>query len=895
MNWIHKLLRKPAAQPKAALVPPRLVTPPVDDSGNLRRGLIAAANDEERERAAVALGRALARLSQAPRAEDPSGVWLAAVCEVPDKALALAWSAGLEGDACLAEVAVHGRFSEVRLAAIQRVQAAAVLERVAQLTREKDKRVYRNCADRLKQGRQAEEDARKAVELAAALRGLLQVEPLHLSHLLELEKQCRSLGQEAPAIAECKALLDQAHARLQQESMARRDLQARVVDAQGLLQECSNIESTEAAQRQDWRSRLEALAAAAGGMPGWLFSQPPAKTLDGFLREIEGRLAQLDAEGARVLACEEFLARLAECPPTDPESVMTASAAWVALTKPEHRKVRQDFDLRWHALRSPADSTSVPEHRLPAPARIDLDAVRRLLEQFEQDVDQGRLAEAEKVAKTLAAAMAGNRLDGNMDSSLQRANAQLGKLRSWAEWGTGQARDSLVAAAEQLVKGETSVDDLAQGVRELREKWKQLNSHGGATAKDQWQRFDAALKTAYLPVAAHRAAEAARQAEAREFKLALCAEWESYCAAIVWERADFKLLEDDRQEMLRRWRAAAQAGFRDERMLRKRFDKLQGSIEQRLDSLRAAEVERREQLIVDAEALREVSDLGRAITEVKALQSRWGGEASPLRLARRDEQKLWQRFRAACDEVFARREAQRAQQLAQREEGKLAIRSLLDAFEASLAVADADSIKRALNQFRADWKAAKANAREWAEGQEARARELQQQAQQRIERLRHEKHCTRFELLERKAAIAEGLEAAAAAKVPPDLAGAKAAWDALPRLPGKSESMLAERLARAPGVKAPDLASGREVREALLLDLEIALGLPTPETCIEARRRRQLEHLQSRFGADSTNSPEAESLLLRWYATTATPDASLDRRMAAVKHRLLEQADSNMK
>lgn len=899
MNWMKKLLRKPTLPSATAQVPPRLVTQPlVDDTGNLRRRLIEAASNEEREQAARNLGLALARLAQAPRSEDPSGVWVAAACDVSDKALALAWTARLEGDAGLGEVAIHGRFSEVRFASVQRVHDSAVLERVSQASRDKDKRVYRYCADRLRQRRQAGEDARRAVELAAALRGLLDVEPMHLSRMLDLEKTFRSLGEGPQAISECKALLDRAHARLQQELLARRDLQARQAEAQRLLQECSNVEWTESVHRRDWRGRLEALANAQVGLPSWLSSQAPSKMLDELLREIECRLVELDAEGESVLACEEFLTRLAACAPNDAESAITAATAWAALTKPRNRVARQDFESRWLALHTPADSaSSMSANRASAPLMIDHDAVRRLLEKLERDVEQGHLADAEKVAKALGAASGGNRLAGEMESRLQRANAHLGKLRGWAEWSTGQARDNLITAAQQLLMGSPTVADLAQGVRGLREKWKQLNTQGGATAKEQWERFDAALKKAYQPVAAHHAEEAARQADAREVKLALCVEWESYCSGIVWEHIDYKLLEIDRQELLRRWRAAAQASFRDERMLRKRFDKLSDSIDRRLDAIRTTEVERREQLIAQAEALREASDLGRAITEVKALQNRWGGEAIPLRLDRRDDQKLWQRFRAACDEVFARRDAQRARLVAQREEGKQAIRSLLEAFAATLAVNDATLIKRALNQFRADWNAAKVNTREWAEGQEARARDLQQQAQQRIERLLHEKHNTQFELLEKKAAIADGVEAAAVALEHPEanIDAAKAAWDALPRLPGKSESMLAERLARAPGVTAMDLTSGREAREMILIDLEIALGLPSPDASIDARRRRQLEHLQNRFGPDAKRAPEAEALLVRWYATAAAPDTSLDQRVAAVKHRLREHAGSNLK
>ncbi len=829
---------------------------------------------------------------RAPLTADPPEVWLAAVCEVADKALALDWLSRLEGDARLAEVALAGRFAELRLAAIRRVEDTAVLERVARLSRDKDKRVYRDCAERLKARRQAGEDARLAVTLAAALRALLDAAPLNLSQLLDLEKQYRALGQNSPAIDECQALLDLARARLQQESQARRELQGRAEAALALLRECANLASVDPAQAVDLRARLDALAGVQPGLPDWLSSLAPAKQLGESLREIETGLTELEAEGERILACEAFLDRLAACPPIDapPLTASAASSAWAALSKPKNPQARQALEARWQEVLRPAVAAPQPEKL----AAVDRDALRRILERLErleQAAEQGQLAAAEKCAKEIAAALEGHRLEGPIEARLARATAQLGKLRGWAAWSAGQARDQLIEAAEKLLQASPGVDDLEQGVRGLREQWKQLDSHGGARA--QWQRFDALLTRAYQPVAVHRAAEAARQAAAREVKEAMCGEWEAHYSAMVWQQSDYKQLEGERQELLRRWRAALPAGFRDERILRKRFDKILDKLDQRLAAMRASEQERREELIGLAEALRELPDLGRAITELKALQSRWGGQGVSVQLERRDEQKLWLRFRAACDVVFARRDDQRLRLAAQREAGKQVALGLLDAFEAAVvavAAQDGASLKRALSQFRADWNTLRANDRESAEGFEARVRDLERQASLAIERWQQERKNTQFELLERKAAIVDAAEAAAASSAQADVAAAKAAWDALPRLPGKSEGLLAQRLAAASGVTAKDLSAGRKVRETLLLDLEIALLLPTPEACAEARRKRQLEHLRMHFGADSLPTPEAEELLLRWYATAAAPDAALDQRLAAVKRRLLAVA-----
>src|SRR5262249_39404981 len=159
-------------------------------------------------------------------------------------------------------------------------------------------------------------------------------------------------------------------------------------------------------------------------------------------------------------------------------------------------------------------------------------------------------------------------------------------------------------------------------------------------------------------------------------------------------------------------------------VLRKRFEALLGGIDQRIAAARDAEVQRREQLIVAAQALREAPDLRGAMNEAKALQERWRSGAASLRLPRSDEQKLCRPFRTACDAVFARRDAQRAEQAAQREKQAHARAATLDAFASALELSDPNQIKRALAQFRTDWDAMKSAAEASAEGLEGRARQL---------------------------------------------------------------------------------------------------------------------------------------------------------------------------
>src|SRR3989339_310364 len=67
--------------------------------------------------------------AQAPRTDDSPEVWLAAICQARDKALALNWLASVQDEAHLSEVATRAHIAEVRFAAVQRIATDALLEK----------------------------------------------------------------------------------------------------------------------------------------------------------------------------------------------------------------------------------------------------------------------------------------------------------------------------------------------------------------------------------------------------------------------------------------------------------------------------------------------------------------------------------------------------------------------------------------------------------------------------------------------------------------------------------------------------------------------------------------------------------------------------------------------
>jgi hypothetical protein len=927
MNWLNSLLRKPPAPPPARTTPKRTAAPkpPPPDTAALRQALSGVLEPAERARQETALGHALGASLQAPLAEDTPLTWVAAVSHSADKSVALAWLEQVAGDDLLGEIACHGRFAEVRLAAAQRITDSATLESVARASKNKDKGVYRHCADLLRERRERLERLQHAAAIAAGLRKLLEHAPLSVSHLLELEREWKTLagagaaGDEAAAtdgggdaLRDCQALLAQANARILAEAEAQRALHALGTAHDALATELGSGAWPAPEVLAAWQARHARLDAAVQALPEWLAASGTACALAAGLQSLGQRLAAWSVDSARMAALEQFLSSCAPAahaagPGADAESPDRAApaaldddtrAAWEALPKPDDAAARQQMQQRWDALQAravapapehaepqapaaqsaepsagtstgaPADAATEPtgrNGRPPAPreAPLDPDALRAQLEQLEEALEAGQLAQADAAARQIKAALGSRTLEGRLDARLQRAQARLGDLRGWAQWGATKKREDLIEAAAQLrstvAAGTHNVEHLAVAIPALREEWKRLNAQGPA-GKGQWESFDRALEQAYVPVAAFHAEESERRSQARAAREALLAQWEAELAAIDWQHPDPAAIDARREGMLAQWRAAPHAGYRDERLLRTRFDTLVRALDQQVDAARAAEVQRREALIAAVAALAEVADLRQAGAQAKELQERWRTEAGPMRLRRGEEQKLWQRFRAGCDAVFARRDAERAAQVAQRQERQQARAALLEAFAAVLesaaadsgAAGDADGLRRALAQFRTDWDASVAEAGESAAlagSQERQARDLQRQAVQSLLALQRAAIHARYAALAQQAAASAGLDAAA-------------------------------------------LEQGRAAREELLIDLEIALGLATPGASAEVRRRRQLEQLQNRFRAGpapAAREQNPQKLLASWYGVAAPADATQDERIALVVRTLIDR------
>ena len=705
-----------------------------------------------------------------------------AVCAATDVERGLALLRALGDEAALADVARNAKLWEVRLAAVQRVTDSALLERIAEATKHRDDRVYRYSQDLLRTRRRDLTRASQAAQLAAGFRGLLDSPPesraLGGGRLRELEKALAELRADGEVPQEVVELAAVAHARVQSDAQALRELGAAAAFAEAIRSEIAA-----AGSQADVGAFRERLVTLSGERPAWLADHPTAAALANSLAR-----------------SREMLDEIAPPPPA-----------------PAPRKEKKDKKEK-------------------KPVAAQWDEIRALIDRLEEHLGAGHLADAQEIEKHIAGRAASAPLPAGLERQLKRQLAELARMRDWAKWGDDQGREQLIQAAEALLAPSAQADTeaLAASVRTLRDDWKKRDATRPAS-KAQWERFDAILTRAFKPVLEFRAKRAAQDKAAAQARAALCDEIEAWLAGPEAAAAPFKEVQARRSDLGRRVRALPVPSPQAERAPRKRLDKIFKALDSRLDAARSGETKRREALISKAEALKD-APVGEAIKAAIALQKAWQ-ESGGVHLGRKEEQALWGRFHAATNAAFARRDEARTQQEAER-----------------------------------------------------RAKDEKREAERRAAAQQNESHRARFERLAARSALIEKLETAAAAGGVPETLTAEvaAAWKALPPLGMHGDKALEARLAAASQATAAKLEKGRADRESLLLDLELGLNIPSPESVAAERRTRQLKALQERFkprGAAPVETPEAS--VARWYSIAAPADSAQAGRMAAIVRALL--------
>ena len=255
-----------------------------------------------------------------------------------------------------------------------------------------------------------------------------------------------------------------------------------------------------------------------------------------------------------------------------------------------------------------------------------------------------------------------------------------------------------------------NVRDLETVVREYQEKWHQI----GPVVKEEWEAirdgFWNATRVVYDRINEHYRARRAEHEANLAAKQALIEKVTTLTSSMQANGAkEWKLLTDQVLELQNAWKSIGFATKKDNERIWKEFrnacnvffDAKNDYFAKLKDQYKGAR-DKKLALVEQAIALKDSTEWRQTADKLKAMQQQWkeAGSAGP-----KDENKLWTKFREACDAFFQNRKATFEKQDAEQAGNAQQKEALIAEIEAFQLSGDRPKDMEALKAFSARWMA----------------------------------------------------------------------------------------------------------------------------------------------------------------------------------------------
>ncbi len=870
------------------------------------RTLDLIANNDSDERVREAARHQLARLLTGEAEGGPSAAQRLAEIEAQqnptvlehllthgDEQIKLAALDQIDDEQQLEKIALHHELAKVRALAAERIEQPERLKNIARHSKGRDKKVYRISHEKLsrmrEQLRQEEQLQQQALEICAAMETLARTEfsalfpPKLRGLVLQWEKlphQPRQTERFETALKRCEAILgqhDSTMAELEAQSLAQRQLDSCCHTLESQIERLcqqeelcgKTVEAVTALLEQQqhlWEQLAKDTNISTTDQQRFEHARQLLQRYNQSATLIlaqASRLTQSERQAQKIVIPQDIDALL-ELRKTVPP--LLKKIDWPPIfTPPEHLNTAQ----RAMAI------VAVKERELSQWQAQQLPTLTSTLEQLDTAIDGGQLQQAETLFRQLQQLF--HQLPDHdtrpHHSRFNQLRARIQELRDWRGFAGVQHKEALCQRMEALIHQEIAAEEKAILIKQLQDEWKQLGPTGPDHAKALWQRFREAGKRAYEPCRDFNH----QQSEIRKKNLAVrqttCDQLEDFIAQTNWETVDWPAVEKIIAAAKEEWRRHSPVDRKAGKVLQTHFDALITQLRAQLKTEYQRNIEHKQQLLKQAEALAEHNDLGEAINQIKQLQQQWKAIGVTPRAA---NQKIWQSFRQASDAVFARRDEVRQAQQAAREQQKSRAQMLCEEVEALARQADPDlsqskgQLKQITQAFQALGKVPDPIRKRFDQACENYRHHLaeathQHQVKQLAEALRKAGLCDE---VERCVLAGEALSESLLEQ-----------WPATMDLPATWERALTERLTLAQqdaAAKDPSRLSNQQeaslkARQHLCIEAEILAELESPAEAKEARIKYQLECFNKGIKSPAQSQrQQALELTERWCSLSAT-------------------------
>jgi len=447
---------------------------------------------------------------------------------------------------------------------------------------------------------------------------------------------------------------------------------------------------------------------------------------------------------------------------------------------------------------------------------------------------------------------------------------------------------------------------------QLRDQWKELNAVSGMATREQWTTFDTACNKAYEPVLVHAREHIDEKKKNIRHAEGIIAEIKAYVAGFCEDfkeavdagaSIDWKPVINFYRQTLQSWRQLGIVGRNEKKRLDGELAEALAPVRDRLYEQTRLEVQRREGLIAEVEAID--SSHPEAGKMLRAIQHKWQEYARNFPLDNRKDSKLWNRFKAVCESLHERRMDKGRREDQERLENLLEKESIC----AELEALDIDDGLEAFDEhflsLKERWNQTGGVPPESGAAIEKRFDMAVNRCEALLKRLRNEGLASAVSsgLVERLQ-LCSDLENRILQAVSGDIQSAEEIsdedfdrqWQSLPFLPDSYlEGLLSSRFYN--GLKAAaarNVAYGRRLQNNIavlkdnLLELEIAYGLESPAGFEEDRQQKQIE-IQQRGHAADNGKPSSEEVVKTLLELPAPVDECGIGRIVAILRELTDR------
>lgn len=574
----------------------------------------------------------------------------------------------------LETIAINAKLNQLRLSAVELVVDEAPLTTIEKQAKSRDKKVYQLAKSKLKEIKESKKQRAATIEKQTAIVKSLEI---HAN-----SETAKLYGAKLTSLLDAwRALNASSDDHLSQEFETHK--QACVKKAEQFKQEQEQADLAQQQKQQQLDERKQTLSTLDQTIER--FQQAPLESgndlpaLDAIIKTQEIRWLEA-TQGCTVDSAEQrhyqqqmgalksFLksAQLLISKKDEFSAILSSSSLTETSEKNEDIQKTKAFlnDIDW------------PKHFPTPPLLIALSkavgSIREKQKQSTQDTvklqqhidEQLTLLDQELTKRELKASTqrfkeinkrlqsADKSISSKYAGKLQLLSNQLDELRDWHGFAVTPKQTELCELVERLAEQHLEPKDKADKIKKLQDEWKQL---GGSSDQKIWLRFKAGCDAAYAPCREFFEEQKTLKKNNVEKRKTILQQVSDFVDQNDWGNTDWKAVEKINRAARDEWKACYPVDFKANKDIQKSFNELLAKLDQYLDDERTRNKQLKQDIVEKAQALINHEPLSEAIEGAKGLQSEWQLIGITLH---KDDRNLWKEYRAACDQIFSRRDAE---------------------------------------------------------------------------------------------------------------------------------------------------------------------------------------------------------------------------------------------